>query len=153
MVGVSIAGIYQFLPTVWSKLSKFGNQTIILGLFILIGAYFLCEDQQTFNASVFGFTVVAIGYGLMVVGAISPTSFLYKWNSKGMTFIATLSYAIYLTHKGVIHLTHQLLADFKIEANLLLFISILTCVSFAYLLHLVIEKPFMKLRDRIIVKS
>lgn len=150
LVGVSIAGIYQFLPTVWSKLSKFGNQTIILGLFILIGAYFLCEDQQTFNASIFGFTLVAIGYGFMVVGAISPTSFLYKWNSKGMTFIATLSYAIYLTHKGVIHLTHQLLADFKIEANLLLIISMFTCVGVAYLLHLIIEKPFMNLRNRFI---
>ncbi len=150
LVGVSIAGIYQFLPIVWSKISKYGNQSIILGLIILIGAYFLCYDQQTFNASIFGFTVVAIAYGFMVIGAISPTSFLYKWNSKGMTFVATLSYSIYLTHKGVIHLTHQFFADFKIESNLLLFISVLTCVSFAYLLNLIVEKPFMKLRNRLI---
>jgi len=123
LVGVSIAGIYQFLPTVWSKLSKFGNQTIILGLFILIGAYFLCEDQQTFNASIFGFTLVAIGYGFMVVGAISPTSFLYKWNSKGMTFIATLSYAIYLTHRQRINISNIFTSNHLIMLSHMTFFS------------------------------
>ena len=86
----------------------------------------------------------------MVVGAISPTSFLYKWNSKVTTFIATLSYAIYLTHKGIIHITHQLLVDFKIDDNLMLLICIVTWTIGAYLLHLAVEKPFMKLRNKII---
>ena len=150
LVGVSIAGIYQFMPTVWNKISKYGNLFIVLSLMVLTGAYFLCYDQMTFNASIFGFPIIAIGYGFMVVGAVSPTSFLYKWNSKITTFIATLSYATYLTHKGVIHITHQLLADFKIDNNLMLLICMATCISFAYLLHLTIEKPFMNLRNRII---
>ncbi|RYD94310.1 MAG: hypothetical protein EOP54_17735 [Sphingobacteriales bacterium] len=104
---------------------------------------------MTFNASIFGFPLIAIGYGFMVVGAVSPSGFLYKWNSKVTTFIATLSYAIYLTHKGVIHITHQLLADFKMDHNLILLISMATCIVFAYLLHLTIEKPFMKLRNQL----
>jgi len=86
----------------------------------------------------------------MVIGAISPTSFLYKWNSKETTFIAKLSYAIYLTHKGVIHMTHQLLENLKIDNNVLLLVSILFCVSVASLLNVTIEKPFMKLRNRMI---
>jgi peptidoglycan/LPS O-acetylase OafA/YrhL len=153
LIGVSIAAIYQFLPTTWNKMSKYGNLFIVLSLFILTAAYFLCYDQQTFNASVFGFTIIAIGYGCMVVGAISSTSFLYKWNSKGTAFIAKLSYAIYLTHKGVIHCTHQLLEDFKMDSNLVLLISIVSCVSAAYLLNLTIEKPFMKLRNRFLEKK
>lgn len=150
LIGVSIAGIYQFLPTFWSKISKYGNLFILLSLIVLTGAYFLCYDQMTFNASIFGFQLIAIGYGFMVVGAISPTSFLYKWNSKVTKLIATLSYATYLTHKGVIHMTHQLLADFKIDNNLMLLICMVSCTSFAYLLVLTIEKPFMKLRNSII---
>lgn len=150
LVGVSIAGIYQFSPAVWNKIAKFGNISILLSVAILTGAYFLCYDQMTFNASVFGFPLIAIGYGFMVVGAVSPTSFLYQWNSRVTTCIATLSYACYLTHKGIIHITHQLLADFKIDSNLMLLICTVTCIGFAYLLHLGIEKPFMKLRNRII---
>jgi peptidoglycan/LPS O-acetylase OafA/YrhL len=153
LVGVSIAGVYQFFFVVWSKISKYGNLFIILSLVVLAGAYFLCENQMTFNATIFGFPLIAVGYGLMVIGAISPTSFLFKWKSKVTTFIASLSYAIYLTHKGVIHLTHQLLSDFDIDSNMLLLICIATCTFFAYLLHLTIEKPFMKLRNNILGKK
>jgi peptidoglycan/LPS O-acetylase OafA/YrhL len=152
LVGVSIASIYQFRPTIWTRISKYGNHFIVIGLGVLTGAYFLCSDQQTHDASIFGFTVIALGYGLVVVGAISPTSFLFKWNSKGTTFIATLSYAIYLTHKGIIHITHQLLKDFKLDNNLLLLISFFTCIVVAYLINIVIEKPFMRLRKQIIEK-
>ncbi len=150
LIGVSIAGVYHFLPNTWIKISKYGNHFFVLSLVTLAGAYFLCEDQMTFNASIFGFPIIALGYGFMVIGAISPTSFLHNLNSKLMTLIATLSYAIYLTHKGVIHITHQLLIDFKIESNLMLIICIITCVSFAFLLNLAVEKPFMKLRNQII---
>jgi peptidoglycan/LPS O-acetylase OafA/YrhL len=150
LVGVSIAGIYQFLPNIWSKISNLGNYFLIFSLIILMGAYFLCENMQSYYSSVFGFPLIAIGYGFMVTGAICPSSFLFKWNSKVTTFIATLSYAIYLIHKGVIHMTHQLLADFKIESNLLLIICIIACVSSAYLLNWSVEKPMMKLRNKII---
>lgn len=152
LVGVSIAGIYQFLPNLWSRMAKYGNLFLVLSLGILTAAYFLCKNQMTFNASVWGFPLIAIGYGFMVVGAISSTSFLYKWNSKVTTLIATLSYAIYLTHKGVIHVTHQLFTSVQIDPNLMLLICIATCICFAYLMHLAVEKPFMKLRNRILTR-
>lgn len=150
LIGVTIAGIYVYKPIIFDKISKFGNLFIFLSLCFLISAYFVCEDQQTFNASIFGFPLIAIGFGFMVLGAISPTSFLYKWNSKITTFIATLSFAIYLTHKGIIHTTIKLLDNYKIDQNIILIICIVTCTLGAYLLNLTIEKPFMKLRNKII---
>lgn len=153
LMGVTIAGMYEFLPALWNKLSAYGNLAILLSLVVLTGAYFLCEDQQTFNASVFGFPVIAFGYGLLVLGAVCPSSFLYKWNSKLTTFIATLSYAIYLTHKGIIHLTHLLVKEYPIDPNLLLLLCVITCILGAYLLNLAVEKPFLKLRDKVLVKQ
>lgn len=150
LVGVSIAGIYQFLPNLWNKMSKFGNLNIILSLIILTCAYFLCYEEQTFYASIFGFPLVAIGYGVLVIGAISPNSFLYKWKSKTTTLIATLSFSIYLTHKGIIHMTHNLFESVKTESNIIMFVCVGTCLIGAYLLNFIIEKPFMKLRNRII---
>jgi peptidoglycan/LPS O-acetylase OafA/YrhL len=152
LVGVTIAGIYQFFPNLWNKISKLGNLNLLLSLVILTCAYFLCYEQQTFYASVFGFPLVALGYGFLVIGAICPRSFLYKWNSKITTFIATLSYAIYLSHKGVIHITQNIFKNLniKLDNNLMLLISFLACVIGAYLLHLFVEKPFMKIRNRMI---
>ncbi|MCV9926638.1 acyltransferase [Flavobacterium sp. LS1R49] len=150
LVGVSIAGVYQFMPNLWNRISKSGNLIILLSLIILTLAYFLCYHERTFYASVFGFTLVSIGYGFLVIGAISPTSFLYKWKSKATIFIARLSFALYLTHKGIIHITQQLLEDVKIDSNLMMLFCVLTCLVGAYMLNLLIEKPFMKLRDRVI---
>ena len=150
LIGVTVAIIYQFLPTLWRNMAKYGNLFIFLSLIVLTVSYFLCNDQMKFEASIFGFPLIAIGYGFMVIGAISPTSFFYKWNSKITKFIATLSYAIYLTHKGVIHTTHQLLKDYKLDDNLMLLICISTCITFAFILNLTVEKPFMKLRNRMV---
>ena len=150
LAGVSIAAVYQFLPDTWNKISKFGNLFLMCGLIVLIGTYFLCYKEQSYQASVCGFPLIALGYGLMTIAAISPTSILYKWNSKTTTFIATLSYAIYLTHKGIIHITQALLASlsFDVNSNKTLVICIFFCITGAFILHLMIEKPFMKLRKQ-----
>ena len=152
LTGVAIAAVYQFLPNFWNRISKFGNLSIVLSLMVLALAYLLCDDAQSFYASVFGFPLVSIGYGLLVVGAISPTSFLYRWKSKTTSLIAALSFAIYLTHKGMIHTTQKILelAHIKTDSNILMIICILTCIISAYAMHLVIEKPFMKMRNRFV---
>ena len=149
LVGVSIAGIYTFLPNLWNRISRRGNLSIAFGILLLLYAFFLCKDQQTFVASIFGFPLVAIGSGFVVVGAISPTSYLYRWNSSITTFIATLSYSIYLLHKAVIHTTHRLLESFDLNNNLILIISMVMTLFAAMLLNLLVEKPFLKLRIRI----
>jgi peptidoglycan/LPS O-acetylase OafA/YrhL len=146
LVGVAIAFIYQFYPDFWDRISKYGNYFFIISLFILLASYFLFQDQFSIYTAIFGFPLIAAGYGMLVIGAISPSTFLYRWNSKATTFGATISYAIYLTHKGIIHITSQFLANLKIDGYLLLFICIAACTLGAVILNRVIEKPFMKLR-------
>jgi len=152
LMGVAIAALYQFLPSAFNRVSKFGNLLLLISLVLLTTAYFVCYHEQSYCASVFGFPLVSLGYGFMVVGAISPTSLLYKWKSKPTTFIAMLSYSIYLTHKGIIHVTQEILSNVGLDknSNLMLFICIACCLAAALLLNLVIEKPFMKLRMKVI---
>ena len=155
LIGVSLAALHQFSPGGWSKISKYGNAMICLSLAVLTGAYFLCYDESSYYASIFGFPLVALAYGLLVAGAISPDSFLYKWQSKTTTFIATLSYAVYLTHKGVIHITQSLITtytDIDKDSSLMMLICIISCLAAGLALNLSIEKPFLKLREYIRLK-
>ena len=152
-MGVTIAAICRFCPTRWEKITQYGNLFILLSVIVLAGACFLCKNQMTFSASVFGFPLIAVGYGLRVIGAVCPTSFLYHWKSKSTTFIATLSYAIYLTHKGVIHMTHHTLSNINIGTNMMITLCILSSIGFAYILHLIIEKPFMHIRKTILTSQ
>lgn len=155
LIGVSIAGIYQFLPHLWQRISKYGNWLILVGAVILALCSQFCSELYEYNTSVYGFTFISIGYGFMVAGALSPVSFLYRWKSSITTLIATLSYGIYLSHKGIIHMTQVLFSDWGIDKNssLMLLICVLLSIAGAWILHLIIEKPFMRWRDVLLKKK
>ncbi len=151
LAGVSIAGIYQFYPALFARITQYGNMLLILSLVVLTGAYFVCEDQHSYAASIFGFPLVAVGFGLMVLGAISANSFLYRWNSRIATFIAAMSYALYLSHKGIIHITQELLEPFiEKDSNSMLVICLILSIAGAFVLNVLVEKPFMKLRKKLV---
>ena len=152
LAGVSLAGLLQFYPVVKVRLLKYGNLLLATSLLILTGAYFVCLDERSFVASVFGFPLVSIGYGVMVLGAISPSSFLYRFKSGVLTTIAALSYAVYLTHKIIIHVTQELLAGDALarDSNAMFLICTVTSLLGAFLLNRLVEKPFLKLREKLL---
>lgn len=155
LVGVSIAGIFQFWPAVRQKITRYGNVILIIGVLLLAGAYFLCMDQESFNATIFGFPLIAIAYGAIVTAAISPSCFLYRLNSRISSRIAILSYSIYLSHKGVIHLTQLQCSKWEIaeKGHLMFFICMVTTVVGALIMRYVVEKPFLRVRDYILYKE
>lgn len=148
--GVAIAAVYQFLPKTWERISKYGNQLILLSILLMVIAFFSLSKLYTYSSSIFGFPFISLVFGFMVAGALSPSSFLYKWKSNATTLIATLSYGIYLTHKGIIHMVQEIFSKWGIEkdSSIMVVISLFFCVLVAWLLHLAVEKPFMKMREQ-----
>ena len=151
LTGISIAAFYEFYPLLAARISKYGNALLLAGVIILTGAYYVCLDEHSFIASVFGFPVVSIGYGVMVMGAVSPSCILYKSRSWITSRIAVLSFAIYLVHKGVIHIVQQQFAKLGIadDGNTMFLLCIISSFVGALLLNMIIEKPFLKLRRKI----
>lgn len=154
LVGVSIAAFYQYLPRLFDKVSAYGNLFIMLGIAVVGGVYFFYSAFMTLSTTLFSFPLISIGYGLIVLGALSPTSFLYRWNSATTSFIATLSYAIYLSHKGIIHIGQKVFSNWGIDKNssIMLLVCFIFSVAVAWVLNLAIEKPFMKMRKQFIHK-
>jgi peptidoglycan/LPS O-acetylase OafA/YrhL len=152
LAGVSIAAVLQFYPALKDRTSKYGNGLLATSLLILTGAYFVCLDESSFGASVFGFPLVSIGYGVMVLGAISPSSFLFRFKSSVSATIAALSYAVYLIHKMVIYVTQEQFASDVIaeDGNGMFLICIVTSLLGAFLLNQLVEKPFLKLREKLL---
>lgn len=150
LAGVTIAACYVFRKQWWEQLAAKSGYALLLALAVLTGAYFLCADQQSRPASVWGFPLVALGYGLLVMNAVSKHSFLSRHASGLTNWVAGLSYSIYLTHKGIIHLTRLALQDYELNANILLLICTATSLLGAYLLHRLVEQPFLRWRDRLL---
>jgi len=151
LTGVTIAAVFEFLPAVKQKITSLGNYLLLAGLLILTGAWFLCQDQTTFYASIFGFPLIALGYGAFVAGAVSEKTFLYRKKLAFTSTLAVLSYGIYLSHKGIIHLTQLLAAKWGLEptSTVVFLICIVTCVLAAWVMNVLVEKPALKLRNKV----
>ena len=152
LTGVSIAGIFTFYPNIKNRLDKYGNVLLLTGIIVLIASAYLCADETTFAASVYGFPLVSIGYGAIVAGAVCPSCILYKFKSKITASIATLSYSIYLIHKIMINVAQHVFSGFGVDknSNLMFLIGIISSLTGALLLRYLIEKPFLRIRDRIL---
>ncbi len=155
LVGIAIAAMYTFAPVFKTKILKYGNLHFIIGTLILIGAYYLNYNRVSFSAIIFGFPVIAVGYGFWVLAAISPSSFLYKYKLWVTKSIATLSYSVYLIHKSVRYLSHKYLSSLLAidkDSVLMFFICLLITFLVALLLRYAVEKPAYKLRNYILQK-
>jgi len=154
LTGVSIAALFQFKPNVKAYIFDRAKYFLSAGLALLVCSYFVCLNEHSFVATIFGFPLISISYGLIVIAAISPSTFLFRINSKLTTNLATLSYAIYLSHKGVMHVTQQQLMKLGIagDGNLMLILCIISAILAALLINRIIEKPFLKLREIILRK-
>lgn len=152
LAGVSIAALFAFKPSAKEWITRYGNVTLVLGVMVLTGAWFLCEDQKSFYASIFGFPLVSAGYGLLVMAAISPGCILYKYESRVTALIAKLSFGIYLIHKGVIHVIQPLFVkvDIAPKGNLMFLLCLVGTMLAALVLYKIVEEPFLRLRQRIL---
>jgi len=155
LVGIGIAALFHFRPRAAARLGRYGNWLLLLGGAVLVGAYWLCFDAQSFGASIFGFPLVALGYGLLVAGAISPTSVLHRADSRVTRKLAALSFAVYLTHKGIIHLTQEFFSahGLALDGNAMMLLCAGTVLAGALLVNTAIEKPMLRLRSRLLKRQ
>jgi len=153
ITGVFIAAIFAFKPMCKKKISTYAPGLLMISLVLLLGAYYICQNEESFIASIFGFPIISIGYGMMLLAAISPASILYRSKFSFTKKLAELSFALYLSHKIIIHLTQEWIAvPLSIEKDswIMLIICVFTSLLSAYVLNLLIEKPFLRIRNMVL---
>jgi peptidoglycan/LPS O-acetylase OafA/YrhL len=155
LFGVSIAAILNFKPKFMNYISRYGNFVLLIGIGIFILAYNVCNHFLSFNTAIYGYTLVSFAYGLIVMAALCPSCILYKLKSKTTFVIATLSYVVYLSHKQLFHLIKLGIDNIGIDSQStwLFWICLIIAGLGGLVLHLVIEKPFLQLRDKILSKE
>jgi len=154
LVGVFVAGVQQFSPERWLKWTARPGLVLATGVALLVLAMFVGSARASFTGSVFGFPLVSLAYGFIVVAAVSPGAFLDVARSRVTRFVATISYSFYLVHKGVIHLTHLALAGlgFEVDGVLGLVASLLLATLAAWALYRLVERPAMAIRSVVLAK-
>jgi peptidoglycan/LPS O-acetylase OafA/YrhL len=151
VAGVALALLKNYHGGLWRRLTAHGNLALAAGLAIsaLMFALFL-DDHYGFEMTVFGYPMLALGFSLLIVAALSERSLLRTTCIPGAGSLALWSYAIYLVHKQVCILLAEPLAahGFGPESPLAIGVSLVVSVLSGWVLYKLVETPFMALRDR-----
>ena len=149
LVGVSIAGLYTFYPSIKEKINKHCNLVMFSGIILLLTSGFVCKGYSTYNTTLWGFPIVALSYGLIVAAVVCPSSSIYRFKSFVTSQIASLSYAIYLSHKIIIHVVQNGIekAGLDKNSNVAMLICFVCIIAGALLSRYMIERPAMRMRD------
>jgi len=150
ILGVAIAMVRNFHEETWARITNKGNWWMLFGI---IGCYFTfysLDHLYSFMPTTFGFLFRAISFSALVIAALSPDSVLNRTKIPGAMTLATWSYAIYLIHKPLIHVTRLALSYWGIGESSVFSTALEIMVTLAggWLLYTFIENPFLRLRDK-----
>jgi peptidoglycan/LPS O-acetylase OafA/YrhL len=150
-LGVGIAALKWFRPRIWQLLRLHGNLLLAGSGVFLAASVLALWNRYSWTCSVLGFTLISISFALLTVSALSDRSLVGRWRIPGVGAIALLSYSLYLTHSLALDFSAWLNTRFALSMISLPGVLISTAVIawFAVLLYVLVERPFLGLRDRL----
>ncbi|QDW25258.1 acyltransferase [Pedobacter sp. KBS0701] len=151
-IGVLIGYLFSFSQKFKAAVDSYGNPLLLTGMLAVVLSLWFCKDQVSENTSFFGFTLIAVSYGILLLGSISKSSVLSRQKYRITSQLAALSYSVYLSHKGIIHMVQWLLKKENIptSGNVALFICFTACIITGLFYRLVIEKPSDQVKNLIL---
>ncbi|WP_127169484.1 acyltransferase [Xanthomonas sp. BRIP62415] len=151
LAGVVLAVLKVFRPTLWQRLQQHGNAILCAGVAILALAMWLFRERTGLVGNAVGWPVLSLGLALLVLAGAARSGVLGGLRVPGAAWLAAISYSLYLTHKAVFHLTQGWFGP-ALEGRGVLAFAVygLVAVLGGALLHYVVERPFLQLRDRVL---
>lgn len=124
---------------------------VVLGGLVMALAFWLFLDRTGLLANTIGWPVLSLGLGLLVFAGADRDSFIGRVHVPSASWLAGISYSLYLIHKPAYHL---LQAHWGLQLEGTGFLAFLAYGSAAILagaaLHYAVERPFVKLRWRLL---
>jgi peptidoglycan/LPS O-acetylase OafA/YrhL len=151
LAGVGAAAIQTFRPAWWRALTKRANILGIGGVAgVIVSAIFFQDMFARFLPAVFGFPLLASSMALLVVAASDSRSFIGRYSIPGAGALAAGAYSLYLSHKMVFHAVESSSPWWPRPFQTMSFgIALMSALGVGALLYWLVERPFLKLRDRL----
>ncbi|WP_332848375.1 acyltransferase family protein [Massilia sp. S19_KUP03_FR1] len=154
--GVAVALVRHGHPHLWQRLMEHGRKVLLAGVAgcaaLLYGAlnfYYIEDYGYGFFMTAFGYSLLAMAFALLVIGALSPHTLLHRARIPGARQLALWSYSIYLIHKPVGNIVGKLAVQWQLPGSVTLTLTIVLSLLAGALLFYLVEQPFMRLRARL----
>lgn len=151
LAGVIAAMVQTFRPGWWRLLTAKPNLLLLCGLTAVAASTVFFGDQLTvFLPTLFGYPLLAGSAALIVIAGASPLAVIGRRAIPGARALATGAYSLYLTHKMVFHAVERLGRQWPSSWQPFeLALALLTALVAGALLYWCVERPFLRLRDRL----
>jgi peptidoglycan/LPS O-acetylase OafA/YrhL len=151
LAGIVAALVQTFRPRWWQRLTAKPNLLLICGVTgIAVSMAFFGDQIAALVPTLFGYPLLACSAALIVAAAADARSIIGRRALPGAGALATAAYSLYLTHKMVFHAVQEAgrhwpvgLQPFELTSGLL--VALLAGTG----LYWLVERPFLKLRDRL----
>lgn len=151
IAGAAFAFVSVFRPDLWEALARRGNWLLAGGLVGVGAGVWMFWNQAAFLPSSIGYPLVSFSMAALVAAGASPSSLIGRFAMPGAGAVAAISYSLYLSHKAAIHLLKTgfgLALDGHPFATFVAYTAAMLTVG--GLLYLAVERPFLRLRDRLV---
>ena len=151
LAGVAVAVIQTFRPNWWTRLAARPNLLLTAGAAGVGAAAVLFHDMIAgFLPTLFGFPLLACGMAMLVIAGSERRSLIGRHEIPGASALAAGAYSLYLSNKMVFQAVHAATRDWPAQAHgAALGAGLLAALAAGAILHWLVERPFLKLRDRL----
>jgi peptidoglycan/LPS O-acetylase OafA/YrhL len=148
VAGVALAACRVYRPGAMEWLRARVNVVLALGLALLVAALVLFDGARSdFWPCVLGYPLLALAMAALVAAA-SGSTWLARLEIPGAAWLASASYSLYLSHKGVFTLVQSALDGHLADHKFLRFaIYAAATLAGGAVLHYTVERPFLRWRD------
>lgn len=154
LLGVLLAAARTFHPKAMARWLP-SWAALLAGLVALAGALWVIKDQGPvldLAGATFGYPLFSLAIALLLSASIDAEPWLAKIPLPGVASLAALSYSLYLVHKPVYTLDKAWLGAEALAGWPALALYGCTALVAALALHHGVERPFLKLRDRVLAR-
>jgi peptidoglycan/LPS O-acetylase OafA/YrhL len=151
LMGIAAAAVRAFRPATWARLTARPNLLLAAGLLGVVASTFLFRDQiAQFWPTVLGFPLLSFSIALVVMAGSESGSLISRYPIPGAGALAAGAYSLYLSHKAVFHAVQVAAPQLPAPLQGVAFaVALLGALGVGAALYWLVERPFLKLRDRL----
>lgn len=154
LAGVMLAAWQAYRPASWARAARHADAFALAGVAVLALALWLFRDRVGLPGNSIGWPVLSLGLGLLVFAGAQRSGVLGAHALPGAAWIAAISYSLYLVHKPVYAVVQAHWGGALAGRGLVAYAAYgAASIAAAALLHYAVERPFLRLRERVLRRS
>jgi peptidoglycan/LPS O-acetylase OafA/YrhL len=149
LMGIMLATLRVYRPQAWTRLQARSNMVLLGGIGVSCFALWLFRDRTGLLANALGWPSLSFGFGLLVFAGADRQSLLGRWRLPGASWLAGISYSLYLSHKIAFHVVATTFGAQLQGHGMIAFMTYAVAVlMLGAALHYLVERPCLRLRER-----